>query len=75
MTYQELVAEITRLPQEERLGLLEVLTQSLREELAPPGGHGPSLHRVRGMLKPDGPLPTDEELSDAYTRHLIEKYT
>ncbi len=75
MTYQELVAEITRLPQEQRLGLLEVLTQSLQEELAPPPSQGRSVDRVRGMLKPDGPLPTDEELSDAYTRHLIEKYT
>ena len=54
MTYQELVAKITRLPHEERLGLLQVLAQSLREELAPPPGPGPSVNRVRGMLKPEG---------------------
>ena len=40
MTYEELVAEITRLPQEQRLSLLEVLTQSLHEALAPPPGQG-----------------------------------
>jgi len=29
---------------------------------------------VRGLLKPAGPLPTDAELKDDYTRYLIEKY-
>ena len=32
----------------------------------------PSLRR--GMLKPDGPPATDQELLDGYTDYLIEKY-
>ena len=32
----------------------------------------PSLRR--GMLKPDGPPPTDQELLDGYTDYLIERY-
>jgi len=35
MTYQELAAEIIRLPVAERLAVVELLARSLREELAP----------------------------------------
>lgn len=31
-------------------------------------------HRLRGLLKSDEPPPTDTELADAYTDHLLEKY-
>jgi hypothetical protein len=31
--------------------------------------------RLRGIAKPDGPLPTDEELKDDYVRYLAEKYS
>ncbi len=34
-----------------------------------------SLERVRGLLRPEGELPTGEDLVDDYTRYLIEKYT
>ncbi len=33
-----------------------------------------SLDRVLGMLTPDGPMPTDEELKEDYTDYLIKKY-
>ncbi len=29
---------------------------------------------VRGMLKPDGQMPTDEDLKQDYTDYLIRKY-
>jgi hypothetical protein len=32
-------------------------------------------HRLRGLLKADVPPPTDSELADSYTEHLLEKYT
>ena len=75
MTYKDLVSEIKQLPLNERLLLLEALTRSVRNELAPPTRRGSSVNRVRGMIKPTGPLPSDNELKDAYTRYLIEKYT
>lgn len=31
--------------------------------------------RLRGIVKFDGPPPTDEELKDAYTDYLVEKYS
>ncbi len=75
MTYQELLTEISQLPLDERLALLEALTHSLRAELRPPARAGSSVQRVRGLLKPAGPAPTDAEIQEDYTRHLIEKYT
>jgi hypothetical protein len=67
MTYQELLTEIKDLPLDERLALPEALTHSLRDELRPAGHARSSASQVRGMLKPDGPLPTDAEITDAYT--------
>jgi len=75
MTYKDLISEIRQLPLHERLRLLEAVTQSVRDELVPPTRRGSSASRVRGMLKPKGPLPVGSELKDAYTRYLIEKYT
>jgi hypothetical protein len=75
MTYQKLLTEIGQLPLDERLALLEALTHSLRTELRPAPRGGASADQVRGLLKPAGPLPTDDELKDDYIRYLIEKYT
>ena len=76
MTYREMAVEIERLPLNEQLALLEALTRSLRKVLTQSGtkepGKSPKL--TRGMLKPDGPMPTDEELKQDYTDYLIRKY-
>lgn len=74
MTYQELVKTIQTLPLEERLSLLEVLTSSLRADFPGKGVRPASLAEVRGMLKVEGPAPTDEEIENGYTDYLIEKY-
>ena len=75
MTVQEVMTEISRLSYEERLELLASLTRTLREEWRSHSRAESSLNQVRGLLKPDGPLPTDAELADDYTDYLIEKYT
>ena len=76
MTYREMAVEIERLPLNEQLALLEALTRSLRKALTQSDTKEPgkSLKLVRGMLKPDGPMPTDEELKQDYTDYLIRKY-
>ena len=76
MTYHEMVVEIERLPLNEQLALLEALTRALRKTLTQSDKKEPvqSLVLVRGMLKPDGPMPTDEELKQDYTDYLIKKY-
>ncbi len=58
MTYQELAAEIVRLPISERLALAELVTRSVREELTPrPTAEGVAA-RLRGIAKPEVP-PSD----------------
>lgn len=75
MTYKDILAEVTRLPVEQRLELMEALVLSLQADKLHKPGTSSSVHRVRGLLKPSGPILDDPELKDAYTRHLIEKYT
>ena len=76
MTLQEILPEMRRLSLNERLILLEALTRSVRDELRAPRAVDDVVPFVtlRGALKPDGPLPTDEELKDGYVDYLIEKY-
>lgn len=74
MTYQELVKTIQALPVAERLSLLEVLALSLQADIQGEEASDSSLAQVRGMLKPEGPPPTDEEVEEDYTNYLIEKY-
>jgi uncharacterized tellurite resistance protein B-like protein len=75
MTVQEVITEIRRLSFEDRLELLRLLNESLQSEQQTKRSDSTTLNRVRGLLKPDGPLPDDEELRDAYVEHLMEKYT
>ena len=75
MPYQELLTEISRLPLDEQLALWEALTRNLRTELRPMIRGGSSAGQVRGLLKPAGPMPTEAEFKDDYTRYLIDKYT
>ncbi len=75
MTYQELAAEVVRLPIHERLSLLELVSRSLREDLRPHAPRNPLAARLRGIGKLDGPVPADRELEDAYTTYLEQKYS
>ena len=46
----------------------------LKDKQTPSTPKRSSLDRVLGMLTPDGPMPTDEELKEDYTDYLIKKY-
>ena len=74
MTYEQVVVEVMRLPADERLRLLEVIAASLQTERPGPLPRGVPADRLRGLLKTEGPPPTDEELRDDYVNYLIEKY-
>jgi len=62
MSTQELIIQIQELPLEERLTLMEAITRSVHEELRP--RRRVPVEEIRGIAKPDGPMPTDEELKD-----------
>ncbi len=74
MTVKDLMLEIRRLSPEEQFMLLESITRTLWETWRVPQRSGSSLNRVRGILKPEGKMPTDAELNDLRTQHLVEKY-
>jgi len=78
MAYREIVSEAKRLPLHEQLLLVEELLHGMRQTAQPTArskrGRVIPFKQLRGALKPDGPLPTDAELGDAYTEHLFEKY-
>ncbi len=78
MGYREVVSAAKRLPLDEQLQLVEELVRGMRQTAARPvsreGGQVKPFSELRGALKPEGPLPTDDEVEDEYVKHLIEKY-
>ncbi|MGI8690087.1 MAG: hypothetical protein ACR2M3_16030 [Thermomicrobiales bacterium] len=72
MTFQEMITEIPHLSHEERLALLEALYWSLRAETAQ--AETSSLLHLRGVLKPDTPLPSTYDYTEEYANYVIEKY-
>ena len=72
MTFQEMITEIPHLSHEERLTLLEALYRSLREESET--SEIGSLLSLRGVLKPDTPLPGTYDYKEEYANYVIEKH-
>lgn len=70
---QEVAAQAVQLSLADRLQLLDIIHQSLAPATPPPA-HSLSLLAWRGFLKSDAPSPTDDDLRNAYTDYLIEKY-
>jgi hypothetical protein len=75
MRREELIKEIKQLPLDERMTVLEAISQSVREEAQPRKTRVSVVDRLWGIAKPDGPLPSDEELKQDYIRYLTEKYS
>lgn len=75
MTQEQLVDEIRRLPIEQRLGLLEMISRGVREEMQPRGERQSLVESLRGIVKFDGEPPTDEEVKDMRADYLSEKYS
>jgi hypothetical protein len=76
MTYQEMIAEIPQLTIEERLGLLETITLSLRASMVPHRQVRESLvDRLYGAFKTDGPSPTDADIDRMRYEALMEKHS
>jgi hypothetical protein len=59
------------LPLTTRLALVEIIAESVRQELAATT-EAPEL--VMGMLRPEGSVPTDQDLKEDYINYLDDKY-
>ena len=75
MTQAELIKEIKQLPVDRQREILDVITRDLREQTQPPEDRSSIVSRLRGIAKPDGPIPSDEDLKEDYIRYLEEKYS
>ena len=76
MTYNAIVSEIARMPLNEQLMLLETITRLMRTKAVSttkPKKISP-IKLTRGMIKPNGAIPTTEELKEDYVNYLIKKY-
>ena len=75
MTREEIVKEALQLPVAEREAAVEEIKRSIREEIQPQQTRVSIVDRLYGIAKPDGPMPSDEELKEDYIRYLTEKYS
>ena len=66
LSYRELMSSVLSLPVAKRLSLLETLAQSLVQDLPAKESRESSVTKVRGMLKPEGLPPSDQELEETY---------
>jgi len=74
ISYPAVVENIKQLTLEEQLSLLETLSRLIRGTLRQEARPANSKANLRGILKPDGALPAEKALKDAYADYLIEKY-
>ena len=75
MTHEELIKEIKQLPVEERIAVIDEISQSVQEETQSRQARVSIVDKLYGIAKPDGPIPSDEELKEDYIRYLTEKYS
>jgi hypothetical protein len=75
MTKEEIIAGIEQLPADERKEIFEFLRHSFNETLEQPKPRGLPVEKMFGSLRPDGPLPTDEEIRQDYLDYLESKYS
>ena len=75
MTKEEILAEITQLPIDERKEIFEILGRDIRNASNRPARKGSPVERVSGLLKTDNLAPTDEEMKHDYIDYLDSKYS
>ena len=75
MTPEELIKEIDQLPLDQQVELLESISRSVQAKLRGREDRIAAFNHLRGIAKPDGPLPSDEEIKEDYIRYLEEKYS
>ena len=86
MTYAEVETQVKQLSHEEKLLLMQAIMHWLLEESSraaslkraqthyKPKRPAPPASVLRGIARPNGPMPTDEELKRDYVNYLDRKY-
>ena len=63
MLSQELKAQVLSLPPDDRLTLIAIIVESLKNRTATQTDRSDAIQRMRGLLKTDQPAPTDKEVA------------
>ncbi|MGH9900481.1 MAG: hypothetical protein ACRD68_01435 [Pyrinomonadaceae bacterium] len=73
---EDLIVAIRELPLAEQRRLLAALEENIRRQTRPDERRVPiPVSEIRGIAKPDGRPPNDEEIGEGYTQYLLEKYS
>jgi hypothetical protein len=74
MTYAEVVTQVKRMSQAEKLALMKVLADMLALDLPAPARKR-TIQYLYGALRPKtGRIPSNKKLRQEYHDYLIEKY-
>lgn len=74
MSLQELKEQVFKLSVSDRLSLLSAIVESLQEVPSFTPERSRAIGRMRGLLKTDQPVPTDEEIAVMLEDRRVEKY-
>ncbi len=83
MSYQEILAELKTLSVSEQLSLIQKLVELVKDDLVvsdkkdeviTANDRASAIERLRGVIKPEGPMLTDEDADRLRLEYLQEKY-
>ena len=74
MTYTQVVTQVRRMSQTEKLALMKVLADALAYE-SPRTKRKRTLNHLYGGLRPKtGRIPSNKQIKREYVNYLVEKY-
>lgn len=74
MQLQQLQQEVVKLPPDDRLSLMAVIVESLRDKTVSRSERSSAINRLRGALRTDAPALTDDEVATMLDERRTEKY-
>jgi hypothetical protein len=74
MLLQEVREQVFKLPPSDRLALVSAIIESLQSQPASGADRSGAIQRMRGLLKTEQPVPTDEEVAAMLEARRAEKY-
>jgi hypothetical protein len=74
MLLEELKEQVFKLPPSDRLALVSAIIESLQDTPISESERSGAIGRMRGLLKTDGPTPTDEEVAAMLEERRMRKF-
>jgi len=74
MSLQELKEKAFQLPESDRLELVRAIIESLQNQPSQKYERTRIIKQMKGLLKTNQPVPTDEQVNAMLEEHRMEKY-